>query len=161
MQKKINEMLGNQYNEERLRDMVSTYNELKSERKNIVRTSSTTSFICPLTPVPNLSSDNDEVWGSKRQYLYGYVCSEILKSKKNVDIAPFLCTALNPTGGICGPGNQSLYKGSVTDPLIVHSCIHDASGYCYNYHKTGLGYNYLNTFFALPTSMPMSCQFMG
>ena len=97
---------------------------------------------------------------SKRQYLYGYVCSYLLKSN-DINIEPFMCIALNPTGGICGSGNQSLYRGKIQSPLIVHSCVHDASGYCYTYHKLGKGYNYLGTYFAFPTRFPMSCQLMG
>ena len=72
-----------------------------------------------------------------------------------------MCCALNPTGGICGAGNSSLYQGTVNSSLIVHSCLHDASGYCKCYHGIGKGYNYLGTIFALPTKSPMSCQIMG
>jgi hypothetical protein len=160
--KKINNILDTKYEDAKLENFVATFNNLKLNRKNTIKESNNSyfSWFNTLPPVPNLSNDNDEVWGSKRQYLYGQVCSEIMK-KNNIDLPPFLCSALNPTGGICGAGNQSLYTGNASDPVIVHSCIHDASGYCYNYHKMGVGYNYLNTWFALPTFMPMSCQMMG
>ena len=41
-----------------------------------------------LSPVVHLSDDNDEVWGSKRQYLYGYICSYIMNSN-NIKYAYF------------------------------------------------------------------------
>jgi hypothetical protein len=161
--RKINHALNTNYNDFELCTMVDTYNQIKQRRKQAIKdavASSCCSWCNSLTSVPNLSADNDEVWGSKRQYMYGHICSDIMK-QHNIVLSPFLCSALNPTGGICGPGNTSLYTGMVNDPMIVHSCMHDASGYCYNYHNIGLGYNYLNTWFALPTHMPMSCQIMG
>ena len=86
--------------------------------------------------------------------------SKIFK-ENNINLPPFMCCALNPTGGICGPGNLSLYNGKIDSPIIIHSCIHDTSGYCYIYHNIGNGYNYLNTYFALPKYFINSCQIMG
>lgn len=160
--KKINDTTKTKYEDSKIEEMITTYNKLKTERKENIKKSQASSWFGygALTSVPTLSNDNDEVWGSKRQYLYGKVCSDIMK-QNNIELSPFMCSALNPTGGICGAGNQSLYKGEISSPMIVHSCIHDASGYCYNYHNMGLGYNYLSTRFALPTYLPMSCQMMG
>jgi len=162
--KKINDKLETKYEETQIKTMINTYNKLKKERKQAIEDSITCCNFCmwfgALTPVPTLSLDNDEVWGSKRQYLYGKVCSDILAENK-IELAPFMCSALNPTGGIAGAENQAIYKGNVTDFINIHSCMHDASGYCYNYHKIGKGYNYLDSWFALPRSSPMSCQIAG
>lgn len=160
--KKIVDILEEKYNDEEIKIFIINYNNIKKGRKERIRNSAQPGCCCSdeLDPVPNLSHDNDEVWGSKRQYLYGYVCCDIFKNN-NLHLPAFMCSALNPTGGICGPGNTSLYRGTVNSHMIVHSCMHDASGYCYNYHKIGQGYNYLDTFWALSTSSPMSCQIMG
>lgn len=159
---RINELLGANYTQEELEESLDEYLRLLVERRQKIRKTSS-SWFYKLLPVPSVSTDNDGVWGSKRQYLCGIVTSHILKhdTKTTKKILPFMCVALNPTGGICGAGNQSLYKGSVYSSLIVHSCLHDASGYCYNYHGTGHGYNYLNTWFALPTKFAISCQVVG
>jgi hypothetical protein len=155
----INILLNNQYTNNEIVESLKIYNNLKVKRKESIRQSQLKWF-GKLSPIIYLSDDNDEVWGSKRQYLYGYICSNIMKNQ-NIALLPFMCSALNPTGGICGAGNQSLYSGDIYSAIIVHSCIHDASGYCYNYHNIGKGYNYLNTYFAFPTKFPMSCQIMG
>lgn len=159
---KINSILEIHLDISQIENHINTFNKLKKERKELIKQSSNSyfSWYSKLTPVPTLSVDNDEVWGSKRQYLFGKVCSDLMK-ENNIDLPPFFCSALHPTGGICGAGNQNLYTGKVDDPITIHSCIHDASGYCYNYHKFGIGYNYLNSWFALPTYMPISCQMMG
>jgi len=155
----LNEYLGNTYTEEEVEGSLRTYNRYREERKARIRDSQSNWFQ-KLGSVPGVSVDNDDVWGSKRQYLYGYVCSEIMR-QNNTNMIPYMCSALNPTGGICGAGNKSLYSGTIDSPVIMHSCIHDASGYCYTYHELGRGYNYLGTYFALPSRYPMSCQMMG
>ena len=155
----IQTVLGNRVDNKRLLEQISTYNRLKNERKQLIQESQN-SWFSKINGVQGVSVDNDEVWGSKRQYLYGRACQKILR-ENGIDLEVFMCIALNPTGGICGAGNQSLYRGTVTSPIIIHSCIHDASGYCYSYHKLGKGYNYIGTYFALPTRFAMSCQLMG
>ncbi len=157
--KKINENLKEKYTENELKEYIQTFHKLKDERrKNIVE--SQKKYIFKLSPVLNLSSDNDDIWGSKRQYLSGYITSLILK-ENGIILPPFLCCALNPTGGICGPGNNSFYNGNISSPMIIHACMHDASGYCYLYHGIGNGYNYLGTYFDFPTLSPLSGQYMG
>lgn len=155
----INILLNTYYTSEQLEDSLKIYNDIKAKRKQKIHDRQSNWF-GKLSPIVHLSDDNDEVWGSKRQYLYGYICSYIMNIN-SITILPFMCSALNPTGGICGAGNKSLYRGNIKSPIIIHSCVHDVSGYCYNYHNIGNGYNYLNTHFALPTKYAMSCQFMG
>ena len=68
---------------------------------------------------------------------------------------------MNPTGGIVGPGNVSIFNGDMNDPLVCHAIVHDACGYLTTYHKTGPGYNYLNVCSIFSTSSPLCCQFEG
>ena len=159
----IKEILKLNYTDDEFVDMIKLYNKLIDERQQIIEQSklSCCSFWTSLDNIPNLSEENKDLWGSKRQYLFGQVCSDIIKYNKNINLHPFLCSALNPTGGICGPGNTEIYAGSINDSVVIHSCIHDASGYLYNYHQMGLGYNYVNTYFSFPTSSPLSCQIAG
>lgn len=161
--RKIIDIIEEKYDDDEIINHITNYNNIKKVRKERIKNNIQSGCFCcsdGLDPIPNLSHDNDEVWGSKRQYLYGYVCRDIFKDN-NIHLPVFMCSTLNPTGGICGPGNNSLYQGTVNSHMIVHSCMHDASGYCYNYHKIGYGYNYLDTFWALSTSSPLSCQIMG
>ena len=156
---KISVYLNENYTEEELISYLDTFNKLKNERrKRIIE--SQNNFFNKLSPILYLSSDNKEVWGSKRQYLSGYIISLIL-NEDNIKLPPFMCCALNPTGGICGPGNNSIYTGNIYSPLIIHACMHDASGYCYLYHGIGNGYNYFGTYLDLPTKSSFSGQYMG
>lgn len=157
--KKIYKLLGEDISDNKVKQQVLLYNNLKQERKKTI-IEYNNKYIFKLSPIVNLSSDNDEIWGSKRQYLSGYVMSEIFKNN-NITLPPFMCCALNPTGGICGPGNLSMYKGNIDSSLIIHSCMHDASGYCYLYHNIGNGYNYLNSYIALPRYICNSGQLSG
>ena len=110
------------------------------------------------SPVPNLNADNSIYWGSIRQLKCGYCIIQTLG--KSWD--PSLGCLLNPTGGLVGAGNRTIYKGDHLDALVLHGIVHDAGGYCYNYHATSPGYNYLGTWFTLfPTKSPMSCQIRG
>jgi hypothetical protein len=158
--KKIFNILNIFYDENEIIKYVDTYNNIKRERDELIINNHLICCGSNLDQISQLSDDNNKMWGSKSQYLYGYICHDIFKTHE-INLPIFMCSALNPTGGICGPGNMVLYNGDIKDPIMVHSCIHDASGYCYNYHRLGLGYNYLNTFFALPTKSPLSCQIMG
>ena len=112
------------------------YRKLKYDRKRRIFESLNNCYFYQLSPIVTLSCDNNNR-GSKRQYLSGFIISEILK-KDNIDLPIFMCCALNPTGGICGPGNNNLYTGDIDSGLIIHSCMHDASGYCYLYHGIGI-----------------------
>ena len=155
----INQMIGNVYTEEDVELSLNEYLKLLNQRRETLKQSQG-HWYGSLSVVPGMSMDNDHIWGSKRQYLYGSIVSEIF-GDKDIKIVPFMCVALNPTGGICGSGNNVLYNGSLDSVLTIHSCIHDASGYCYTYHGIGHGYNYLNTWLALPTGFALSCQLMG
>ena len=156
----LQQRLGTYNGEAKLETFLRTYRRLLEARRERVRASQRGWWWDRIGAVPNVSVDNDGVWGSKRQYMYGWVTSRFLEAS-GITLEPFLCMALNPTGGICGAGNGSLYRGSVESALIVHSCVHDASGYLYRYHGLGRGYNYLGTWFALPSGWAMSCQVMG
>ena len=34
-----------------------------------------------------------------------------------------------PTGGIVGPGNDSLLESDTAQPIVIHAIVHDAFGY--------------------------------
>jgi hypothetical protein len=153
--------LEEKYTDEELKIFVETYNQIKKKRDDLIDSSDgCCSFMCGLKEVSMLSEDNNEAWGSKKQYLSGYVCKHIFKNY-GINLPVFLFCLLNPTGGITGPQNIVFCNKSTDYPITVHSAIHDACGYCYNYHNMGPGYNYIGTCFALCTSSPMSCQIMG
>ena len=66
--------------------VLKIYNDIKAKRKQRMHDRQSNWF-GKLSPVVHLSDDNDEVWGSKRQYLYGYICSYIMNSN-NITILP-------------------------------------------------------------------------
>ena len=75
---------------------------------------------------------------------------------------PIFGMLMYPTGGIVGAGNQSLLKGDMEHPVVIHAVAHDAFGYILKNHDVGPGYNYLKTKFTWSsTQSPLSCQFMG
>ena len=151
----FNKILHTNYTYEQILKHFSTYESLLLyQGKHIIKSQS--NYFNKLYPILTLTINNNNVWGCKRQYLYGYICSKIFEHN-NIIISPIL----NHTGGICGPGNHCIYTGSINNYITIHSCIHDASGYCYNYHNIGYGYNYLNIFSTFPSYSPYSCQFIG
>jgi hypothetical protein len=155
--------LEEEYSDEQLTTYIKKFNEIKKQRDLIIESDKGCLYYLlknNINDIPTLSEENKGGWGSKKQYLYGYICQYIFK-KNNIDLPIFLCSLLNPTGGICGPGNFNIYNGSVNSPIIIHSAIHDAAGYCYNYHNIGPGYNYLGKWFELSTSSPLSGQVSG
>ena len=115
-----------------------------------------------LTDIPNLSSSKWNMWGSYKQFLFGKCVVDALNKYYDYDLHPVWGCLLNPTGGIVGSGNKELISFKWNNPISIHGCVHDASGYLYNYHGIGMGYNYLGTWKTLfPTSSPFSCQYAG
>lgn len=111
-----------------------------------------------LKQIQGLDNENCNVWGSERQLKFGKIIVDTLESK----IDPVFGALLNPTGGIVGPGNKSLFSGCSNDPIVMHAILHDAGGYLYNYHKSGPGYNYLRTKLTIfPTRSSLSSQIYG
>jgi len=110
-----------------------------------------------------LGECNISMWGSRRQYGYGQTVARLLYFYKatSVQLTPVFAMMMNPTGGIVGPANNSLWVGDVHDSIVCHAIVHDAFGYLYTFHKLGPGYNYLNTFVVQKSSSPLCCQFQG
>lgn len=104
--------------------------------------------------VPSLNSFhrlNDKM-ASPSQMRFGEIVGDKL------DIDPVFGALLSPTGGLVGPGNTAIdLNDSATG---VHGAVHDASGYLYNYHDKGDGYDYLGTD-GRDTSDPYSGQRNG
>ncbi len=126
-------------------------------------------FVKPLEPVP-LPEDYFNLWGSRRQLMCGKVVVDTLFSKgiTKLDrpLHPVFGALLNPTGGSVGAGDQDLTEyipgiHTADDPLVMHAIVHDAAGYCYNYHGVGPGYNYTGSWTPFPTSKPYSGQANG
>lgn len=132
---------------------------LSKRQEYIVRHNNTKSWFCSkLDDVESLSESNWNLWGSVRQLKFGKVIVDTL----GVDLDPVFGALLSPTGGIVGPGNLDVYNGDHQDCIVMHGITHDAGGYLLNYHRTGPGYNYINTPFTLfPTSSPFSTQYSG
>ena len=69
--KKIINYLNERYSDNDIENYIKTYHKLKRERKERI-INSQSNFYFKLTPIVNLSSDNEDVWGSKRQYLCSF-----------------------------------------------------------------------------------------
>lgn len=111
-----------------------------------------------LQNIVTLSEENFYMWGSHRQLKFGVVVLDTLEE----NLHPVFGALLSPTGGIVGPSNTNLYIGDTSSEYVMHGIVHDAGGYCYNYHNKGPGYNYLNTKFTLfPTHSCLSNQIWG
>lgn len=138
------------------------YLKLLSNRDAFIDEQNAKSCFFKIKGVPNLSRQKWNMWGSKRQFIFGQCVVDLLKYEKKINLHPIWGCLLSPTGGIIGPGNSSILNTSWSSPVAMHSCVHDASGYVLTYHGCGPGYNYLNTCMTLfPKSSPMSCQYAG
>ena len=154
----LNNFTGSKLPDDEVEDAVDCFQRLCLARKE--KQQNDTSWLFPLEPVPMLSHDNWSYWGSNSQMLAGHVCKMIL-DEAGIFLPEFMCIALNPTAGIPGPGNTRILSIEDGSALAVHSAIHDASGYCKLYHGVGSGYNYMNTWFDLPSTSPRVGQISG
>lgn len=111
----------------------------------------------------NLDKYKWNYWGSYKQFIFGKYVTDALNEYYGYKLHPIWGALLSPTGGIVGTSNKELYSGSWNDPICMHGCVHDASGYLYLYHNIGnIGYNYLETRWTLfPRISPLSCQYTG
>ena len=115
-----------------------------------------------LNDTPTLSDKNWNMWGSYQQFISGKCVIDAINSYYDYILHPVWGCLLNPTGGIPGEGNKQIVLNPWDNYITLHSCIHDAAGYLYNYHNIGPGYNYLGSWKTLfPTSSPYSGQFSG
>lgn len=115
-----------------------------------------------LGDIPNLEKKRWNMWGSYKQFLFGKCVVDVLNCEYGYKLHPIWGCLLSPTGGIIGYGNNELIERRWDSYMSLHSCVHDAGGYLYNYHKIGNGYNYLNTWMTLfPRYSPFSCQIAG
>ena len=125
--------------------------------------SSTGCFLTKLKKVQKLERSKWNMWGSNRQFIFGKCVVDVLNKEYGYNLHPIWGCLLSPTGVIIGYGNMELLERKWDSYISLHSCVHDAGGYLYNYHdKIGFGYNYLNTWKTLfPRSSPLSCQYAG
>lgn len=115
---------------ETFRDEYKSYHKLLSVQKSTDVKISTLSF------------ENQSFWGTRAQLLTAKCTIDGINKSLAYNLHSVWGALLNPTGGIVGPGNLKLFH-SPNSPIELHSCVHDASGYLYNTHDIGNGYNYL------------------
>jgi len=124
-------------------------------------------FTSGLADVPNITR-HFNLWGSIRQLKCGKVVCDTLYEHGVTEcrMHPIFGALLNPTGGMVGAGEDDLEhlipgtQSHRTAP-VMHAIVHDAAGYCYNYHGVGPGYNYTGGWTLFPTGKPFSGQGMG
>jgi hypothetical protein len=137
-----------------------SFNDLRCERSKYITLHNRRAKCCDKNIQEIKSLDDLDFWGSERQLKFGCTVMVTLENKWNMD--PIFGSLLRPTGGLVGLDNLTLYVGSINDALVMHSIVHDAGGYLYNYHKIGPGYNYLRTgCTCFSTSKPLSNQAAG
>ena len=83
----INQMIGNVYTEEDVELSLNEYLKLLNQRRETLKQSQ--GHHGSLSVVPGMSMTMI-TWGSKRQYLYGSIVSEIF-GDKDIKIVPFMC----------------------------------------------------------------------
>ncbi|TWU04894.1 Ig-like domain-containing protein [Stieleria varia] len=103
--------------------------------------------------IENLATRHERFAATETQLRYGTVVGAAF------GIDPVFGAALNPTGGLVGPGNVAYDSGS--NVLSYHGTVHDAAGYLFNYHNAGPGYDYLGLEDDLETSSPLAGQRTG
>ncbi len=110
-----------------------------------------------LEPIDQLLPTQSDFMGSNWQLRYGKIVGD------QFGIDPVFGAMLNPTGGMVGPGNKGLAPDAwyMPTPVAYHGAYHDATGYLFNYHKTGPGYNYMNSPIGLSTDNPLAGQGTG
>jgi hypothetical protein len=110
-----------------------------------------------LEPIDQLLPGQSDFMGSNWQMRYGKIVGD------QFGIDPVFGAMLNPTGGMVGPGNKGLAPDAwyMPTPVAYHGAYHDATGYLFNYHKTGPGYNYMNSPIGLSTDNPLAGQGTG
>jgi len=112
--------------------------------------------------VSNLSDSNVNIWGSSRQLLFGKIVVDEINNKYKTNLHPIFGCLLSPTGGITGPGNLFLFRNIVNFPMIMHTIVHDSTGYLFNFHNLGPSYCYLeHRCFLLPKSSSLNFIFRG
>jgi hypothetical protein len=139
------------------------YLKLISNRTfTIAQSKSNLLFINRLSSVPTLEEEHWNMWGSIKQFISGKCVIDSINVYYSYNLHPIWGCLLNPTGGIIGSGNHDLVCKDWNSYLSMHACVHDASGYLYNYHKIGdtIGYNYLQKSW-IPCWSPLSCQYSG
>ena len=115
-----------------------------------------------LSQIPTLDRSKWNMWGSYKQFIFGKCVVDAFNEKYCYKLHPIWGCLLSPVGGIIGSGNYEIISKEWNTYISLHSCVHDASGYLYNYHGIGYGYNYLETWLTFfRTSSPLSCQFAG
>lgn len=110
-----------------------------------------------LEPIDQLLPGQSDFMGSNWQLRYGKIVGD------QFGIDPVFGAMLNPTGGMVGPGNKGLAPDAwyMPTPVAYHGAYHDATGYLFNYHKTGPGYNYMGSPIGLSTDNPLAGQGTG
>jgi hypothetical protein len=81
---------------------------------------------------------HEDFMASRGQLMFGKVLGDAF------GIHEVFAAMLSPTGGLVGPGNNSLHLDP-GNPIALHGTVHDASGYLNTFHDEGSGYNYLES----------------
>jgi hypothetical protein len=92
--------------------------------------------------------------GSTSQLRFGSILGDVF------GVDPVFGALISPTGGLVGPGNESI-SGPENNPTVLHGTVHDAAGYLRNAHNLGPGYNYLQRGWELDEANPLSGQTSG
>lgn len=158
---KIYDILELDYTFEKFQQEYMIYLRLLVDREDVIQQGKGC-FCKKLNDIPTLNKSKWNMWGSHKQFIFGKCLVDVLNLEHDYSLHPIWGCLLSPTGGIIGYANNELIEKKWDSYISLHSCVHDATGYLYNYHNLGCGYNYLHTYFTLfPTSSPFSCQFMG
>ena len=106
-------------------------------------------------PSPDLDLDrHPDFTGSLSQLRFGSTLGDVF------GIDPVFGALISPTGGLVGPGNDSV-SGDANNPTVLHGTVHDAAGYLLNAHGVGPGYNYLKRSWELDATNPLAGQTSG
>lgn len=158
----IYDILQLEYSFETFNQQYMIYLRLLADREEKIE-SSKSNFFSKLSEIPKLKKSRWNLWGSYRQFIFGKCVVDVLNQEYGCELHPIWGCLLSPTGGIIGYANMQLLERKWNSYISLHSCVHDAGGYLYNYHNfKNTSYNYLNTWMTLfPGRSPMSCQFAG
>ncbi len=106
-------------------------------------------------PSPDLDMErHPDFTGSLSQLRFGSTMGDVF------GVDPVFGALISPTGGLVGPGNDSV-SGDAQNPTVLHGTVHDAAGYLLNAHGVGPGYNYLEKSWELDTTNPLAGQTSG
>jgi hypothetical protein len=111
---------------------------------------------------PEVKSDLAEAkktghYGSAKHKQYGatveYLTGGVISAEEAM--------AMNPSGGLPGPGTKEIPLASKIDPVARHAMRHDASGFLMTRFGIGPGYGTKTTPMGLKSNSPLAGQYLG